>query len=196
MDWGTYDIVDKVAANSVGLTGNFCCPLGYGTGGFDCPLGTDLTKQCCKRNGFMDYTKVDKISCTIPPVCQVTPTIPPAPCASNMVNGSCTKLNTGLGDISTTQIGFIQSVFGIVLSISGGIAILLIIVSGYRMLASQGNPEALKGAKEQLTAAIVGLLFIIFALVILEIIGVNILQIPGFGSGPLAQPPNAHLGGK
>lgn len=182
LDFGSYDIVDKVSSTSLGAKGNFCCPLGYGTGGFDCPLGTDLTKQCCKRNGFMDYTKVDKISCTIPPACQVTPTIPPAPCASNMVNGSCTKISTGLGDISTTPSGLVRSLFGLILSISGGIALLLIIISGYKVLASQGNPEALKGAREQLTAAIVGLLFIILSLVILQVIGVDILRIPGFSS--------------
>jgi hypothetical protein len=48
-------------------------------------------------------------------------------------------------------------------------------------MISQGNPEQVKGAREQLTAAIIGLLFIIFSLVILQIIGVNILKIPGFG---------------
>ena len=48
-------------------------------------------------------------------------------------------------------------------------------------MISQGNPEQVKGAREQLTAAIIGLLFIIFSLVILQVIGFNILRIPGFG---------------
>jgi hypothetical protein len=69
---------------------------------------------------------------------------------------------------------------GLILSIVGGIAILLIIISGYRLMVSQGNPEGIKSAREQLTAAIIGLLFVIFALVFLEVIGVNILGLPGF----------------
>ncbi len=107
--------------------------------------------------------------------------IPQTPCKEGAnVKGTCTQVDTGLGPIGTDPQSLIKSLFGLILSISGGIALLLIIISGYRMLASQGNPEALKGAREQLTAAIVGLLFIIFALVILQIIGVDILRIPGF----------------
>jgi hypothetical protein len=67
------------------------------------------------------------------------------------------------------------------LSIAGIVALGLIIFSGYRLMISQGNPEQVKNAREQLTAAIIGLLFIIFSLVILRIIGFNILNIPGFG---------------
>ena len=85
-----------------------------------------------------------------------------------------------MGTLGTEPQSLITSLFGLILSLSGGVALILIIISGYRLLVSQGNPEAIKGAREQLTAAIVGLLFIIFSVVILEIIGVNILHIPGF----------------
>lgn len=195
----TFDVVNKVAPDSAGLTGNYCCPLGYGNGILNCPSGVyglDETKQCCKSGGLFGTPDIKaKILCTIPPApsCQTTGTPPPAPCASNIVNGSCTKISTGLGDIGTTPTGLIQSVFRIVLSLSGGIALLLIIFSGYRLLASQGNPEAVKGAREQLTAAIVGLLFIILALVILQIIGVDVLHIPGFTQTQFAPP--SRIGG-
>lgn len=98
----------------------------------------------------------------------------------NQINCFGDSCKTALGSISTNPSGFIAWAFGLILSISGGVALLLIIISGYKILSSQGNPEALKGAREQLTAAIVGLLFIIFALVILQIIGVDILHIPAF----------------
>ena len=88
---------------------------------------------------------------------------------------------TGFGfAIDTRPSGFITAMFRIVLGISGGIALLLVIFSGYRMIASRGNPEKVQEARERLTSAIVGLLFIIFSLVILQIIGVDILQIPQF----------------
>jgi hypothetical protein len=88
---------------------------------------------------------------------------------------------TALGDLPTNLSALLTKVFSIALSIAGVVALGLIIVSGYRLMISQGNPEQVKGAREQLTAAIIGLLFIIFSLVILQIIGVNILKIPGFG---------------
>jgi hypothetical protein len=94
---------------------------------------------------------------------------------------NCKTFMTGLGQpIDTDAAGFVKGVFSIVLGLSGGIALILIIISGYKYMASQGNPEAVKSATEQLTSAIVGLLFIIFSFVILQIIGVDILRIPGF----------------
>ncbi len=92
----------------------------------------------------------------------------------------CASVSTAIGTISTDPAAFVKSIFTLVLGLSGGIALILIIISGYRFMVSGGNPEAAKAAGEQLTSAIIGLLFIIFSFVILQIIGVDILQIPGF----------------
>lgn len=113
-----------------------------------------------------------------PSISPVPPTLPPfevKKCSGG--NG----IETGLGCISFKPGEFVSRIFGIILGIAGGVALLLIIYSGYRMIAAAGNPEGLQGARETLTAAIIGLLFIIFAFVILEVIGVNILGLPGFG---------------
>lgn len=109
--------------------------------------------------------------------------VPSAPCKE--ITDPITKkktfvCDTALGEISTDPASFIKSIFGILLSLAGGVALLLIIISGYRLMTSQGNPEKVQAAREQLTSAIVGLLFIIFSLAILTIIGVDILRIPGF----------------
>ena len=100
------------------------------------------------------------------------------PCSGDASN--CV-IQTAIGPISTNPAEFTKTLFGIVLGVSGGIAIILIIMAGYRYMTSQGNPESIKAANEQLTSAIIGLLFIIFSFVILQVIGVNILHIPGFG---------------
>jgi hypothetical protein len=105
-----------------------------------------------------------------------------APCApGKLINGKCTAVDTAIGIISTDPPEFVKNIFTIVLGLAGGIALLMIIIAGYKFMTSAGNPEALKGATEQLTSAIVGLLFIILSFVILQIIGVDILRIPGFG---------------
>lgn len=104
-----------------------------------------------------------------------------APCATGYLkDGQCTGVNTAIGTIETDPAGFVGRIFSFVLGISGGIALILIMLSGYKYMRSAGNPEAVKAATEQLTSAIVGLLFIIFSFVILQIIGVDILKIPGF----------------
>lgn len=92
----------------------------------------------------------------------------------------CESVSTGLGNIKTDPFQLVKSIMSVMLSLAGGIAVILIIISGYRLMTSQGNPEAVQGAREQLTSAIVGFLFIIFSLVILQVIGVDILHIPGF----------------
>jgi hypothetical protein len=105
---------------------------------------------------------------------------PPAPQPLSVCqNGTC---KTALGPLPTDLPSLLTRVFSIALSIAGVVALGLIIASGYRLMISQGNPEQVKGAREQLTAAIIGLLFIIFSLIILQIIGFNILKIPGFGA--------------
>lgn len=93
----------------------------------------------------------------------------------------CAKIDTALGPVAVNPGDFIKSLFGILLGISGGIAILLIISAGYTLITSQGEATKVQGARETITSAIVGLLFIIFSLVVLEIIGYDLLHLPGFG---------------
>ncbi len=89
------------------------------------------------------------------------------------------ECQTAIGPIKVSPAEFVKSIFGILLSLAGGVALVLIIISGYRLMTSQGNPEKIQQAREQLTSAIVGLLFIIFSVTILQVIGVDILHIPG-----------------
>ncbi len=103
---------------------------------------------------------------------------PPVPICKQ--EGNDYVCDTAVGSISTSPAGFTKTLMSVILSIAGAIAIILIIISGYRMMVSQGDPEKIKDAREQLTAAIIGLLFVIFSLVILQVIGVNILGLPGF----------------
>jgi hypothetical protein len=99
---------------------------------------------------------------------------------STYKDGKCVIIDTAIGEISTDPAEFVQKIFSIVLGLSGGIALVMIILSGYKFMTSGGNPEKVKAAGEQLTSSIIGLVFIIFAFVILQIIGVDILKIPGF----------------
>lgn len=108
---------------------------------------------------------------------------PPPPCDEKIdkPGQNCPKVQTAIGAINTSPAGFVKSVFSLVLGLAGGLAILLIIYSGFQLIESRGNPEKLEAAREQLTSAIIGLLFIIFSLVIIQAIGVDILNLPGFG---------------
>lgn len=106
--------------------------------------------------------------------------VSPTPVCKPNLGGNGNTCETAIGNVQTSAAGFVNSIMSLILSLVGGIAVILIIISGYRLMVSQGNPENLKSAKDQLTAAIIGLLFVIFALVFLSVIGVNILGLPGF----------------
>lgn len=95
------------------------------------------------------------------------------------------------GDYLYTAIGcvpyrntsdFLAFVLNWALGIGGGVAFLLIVYSGIIILTSTGNPDKVRAGQELLTAAITGLLLLIFSAFILRLIGVDILQIPGFGT--------------
>jgi len=91
-------------------------------------------------------------------------------------------IQTALGCIptkDTTQ--FVGWLLGSAIKIAGGIAFLLIIFGAIKILTSAGNPENVKAGQELITSALMGLLFIIFSLFLLQLIGVKILNIPGFG---------------
>ena len=99
--------------------------------------------------------------------CQVKPreAPPKPPCANKQFDneGRCLAFDTAFGAINTDAGAFITSLFGLLLSFSGGIALLLIMRAGYILLTSAGKPDKVTAGREQLIAAIVGLLFIIFS---------------------------------
>jgi hypothetical protein len=163
---------------AVGLTQTYCLSTNPQTGDRCDPANSG--GKCPGNDGcFQSNSDVTLYTCQ-----QTTFDLPspsPQPCKP-VESGSSIEYNcdTAVGNILTSPKDFVQTIMGLILSVVGGVAILLIMLSGYRLMVSQGNPENIKSAKEQLTAAIIGLLFIIFSLVILQVIGVNILGLPGF----------------
>lgn len=91
-------------------------------------------------------------------------------------------VDTAIGCIpvitATTQ-PFITFMLRWAFGISGGLAFLLILYAGYQIITSAGNPKKIAAGKELLTAAIAGLLLLIFSVYVLETIGVDILRLPG-----------------
>jgi len=106
--------------------------------------------------------------------------IQPTPCKQGEPGEG---IQTALGCIptkDTTQ--FVGWLLKFAIGIGGGIAFLLMIFGGFKIITSSGNPEAVKAGQELITSALMGLIFIIFSVFLLQLIGVKILQIPGFGT--------------
>ncbi len=69
------------------------------------------------------------------------------------------------------------------IGITSGIALLLIIYSGFLIITSSGNPRKLQGGKELLIAALTGVALLILSVYLIRIIGWDILKLPGFPNG-------------
>lgn len=89
---------------------------------------------------------------------------------------------TAVGCIPANSESIVAQMVKIGLGIAGGVALLMILAGSFMLSTSQGEPKRAGEAKELITSAVMGLLFIIFSVAILQFIGVTILRIPGFGS--------------
>lgn len=122
-----------------------------------------------KRHGFYIFLVAFFVFLTLAAVSYAAD-----PCPGN-------KCQTAIGEFDVTNpAAIITRVFSIILGISSFGALILLLVAGFNLITSNGNKEKVAAARETITSAILGLLFIIFSIVILEIIGVDILRIPGF----------------
>src|SRR3989338_3187750 len=87
---------------------------------------------------------------------------------------------TAIGCIHTNPAELTQDILKFAVGIGGGLAFLMMLLGAYQMLTSAGNPDTLKAGSDRLTNAVIGLLFIIFSVLLMQIIGAGILNIPGF----------------
>lgn len=89
---------------------------------------------------------------------------------------------TGLGCIPTDIGGFVTDfLLTLGIGLAGLFSLGCIIYSAVMIQTSQGNAEKISQSQDQIKACILGLLMIIFSIFILRVVGVDILQIPGFG---------------
>lgn len=89
-------------------------------------------------------------------------------------------ISTAIGCLPTgDKNAFLAFILRWALGISGGTSFILIIYSGFTIMTAGGDKRKLQAGKELLTAAVSGLLLIIFSVFILDFIGIRILKIPG-----------------
>jgi len=145
-------------------------PENTDTTGIRCTYDTDCFSGSCVK-GFCDTTLV-AMACD-----EKVQYLPESGKFRHTGEFSC---NTAIGTIDIDPEGFTQSILRLLLGLSGGILLILIIINGYKIMTSQGDPEKIKDAREGIIAAIAGILLIIFSLSILQLITVDIIGIPGF----------------
>lgn len=174
-----------------------CEPGEYDNGIWDCPQPRETERSCC----FPANVTPPQLSCGSPcvnasqcpsqcsacqelvqgqgKVCRTPGGITPAPPPGGCDGGK--GIPTAIGCINVeSPTEFVKSILGLAIGIGGGIAFLLMLFGAFQIMTSGGDPERLKAGKELIGSALAGLLMIIFSVFLLQLIGVQILQIPGF----------------
>lgn len=90
-------------------------------------------------------------------------------------------VETPLGDIPTDPGEFARWLLNFGIGLGALLAVLFVIIGGYGVATSSGDPEKLTKAKQTITAAVAGLVFLLLSTLILNIIGGEIIGIPFFG---------------
>jgi len=86
--------------------------------------------------------------------------------------------NTAIGTFSSDPLQFVGKVLSIAVGLAGGIAFILMVIGAIRVLTSAGNPQSVNAGRDMIVAALAGLLFLIFSVLILQFIGIHIVSLP------------------
>ena len=87
------------------------------------------------------------------------------------------EIDLGFITLSTEPARLAGQVLEFGYSIGTLFAILFIIIGGYEVATSAGDPERLEVAKGRITAAVMGLVFLFASVLILRVIGCGIIDI-------------------
>ncbi len=115
------------------------------------------------------------------------PTVPFDPCLNlaEPDKTACTNCRsaegayTALGCIPLNPGPFVAQLINLLIVIGIGVAFLLIVYGSFLALTSRGNPQQTQSSRETITAAIVGLILLIFALALNRLIFGNYGILPG-----------------
>lgn len=90
------------------------------------------------------------------------------------------EIQTDFGCWPNDPIGFVQKFYGYGIGFAAGLALIVLIIGGYSILTSQGDPNKINVGKSFIIYAIIGLLLAIFGYVFFQLVAIDILHIPGF----------------
>ncbi len=90
------------------------------------------------------------------------------------------KIDTAIGCIPYKPGTFTPDLLTFASGIAGAIALVVMLSATVQIMTGGGNPEAVKKGKELFGGAVMGIIFIIFAVVLLRIVAGGIIRLPGF----------------
>lgn len=78
--------------------------------------------------------------------------------------GKVNPANTSIGAIITQLLPFVYGIAGLIL-------LAMLIISGIQIMLAKNDPKAMEAAKARITGSIIGIILIIFAAIITQLVG-------------------------
>lgn len=90
-------------------------------------------------------------------------------------------ISTDIGGFSSqgASTNIVQRLLNIVFSLSGGIALLSLIYGVFQIMTSSQSTEKLQSGKQIVTGSIVGLIFVLCSVLLVQFLASGVLKIPG-----------------
>ncbi len=122
---------------------------------------------------------------TVGDTLRINANMPPTPYPGHMwtmIGCLSTDINDFTGEGAAANIvNFLLN--KLVFPLAGGIALLFLIYGAFLLLTSQSEPEKLNQGKRVVMGSIIGIIFVLFTVFIVNIIA-GVLKIPGFSASP------------
>lgn len=111
--------------------------------------------------------------------------VPPTPLPGRMYTQlGCLGTNLGGFQQEGAAAGVVQSLLNVVFSIVGGLGFITLIYASFIIITSQSSPERLNYGKKIAIGAVVGIIFSLSSVFIINLLASGILKLPGFSSTP------------
>lgn len=141
------------------------------------PPGNWVKCAQCLYEGI-DPNPENKQTLLIDPNTNLPPT--PIPGRAYTMIG-CVRTNLGSFQQEGAAASIVQVFLDLIFKIIGGVALIYLLYGGSIIMTSQANPERINYGKRVVMGAIIGVVFSISAVFLVNFIASGILKIPGFG---------------
>ncbi len=111
--------------------------------------------------------------------------VPPTPLPGRVYTQlGCLGTNLGGFQQEGAAAGVVQALLNVIFSIVGGVGFLTLIYASFIIMTSQSNPERMNYGKKMVVGAIVGIIFSLSSVFMINLLASGVLKIPGFSSSP------------
>ena len=143
-----------------------------------CTPSTKFYKCNTSQSACVECSSISEAGCTPLSTCQSSCTIANNQKTSVNVRGNCPENNidTAIGCIPFNSLDKLSGFFiAWGLGVGGGVAMFVLIASAFMIITSAGDTAKLQTGKEMLTSAVAGIIFLVFSMFLLRVIGINVL---------------------